>query len=79
MSPVPPAATAVLSDPVPVEATTAPPRDPPAAADPPVWVAVVVVVAEVAAEAGDGKEVKNRHEEHNDEFTKVTVREKKSL
>ena len=55
---VPPAETAVLSDPVPVEATTAPPREPPAAADPPASVAAVVVVAEVAAEAGDGKEVK---------------------
>ena len=66
---VPPAETAVLSDPVPVEATTAPPRDPAAAADPPAWVAVVVVVvAEVAAEAGDGKEAKKTHEEHNDEF-----------
>jgi hypothetical protein len=40
---------------------------------------VVVVVVEVAAEAGDGKEVKKRHEEHNDEFPKVTVREKKPL
>jgi hypothetical protein len=82
MSLVPPVETAVLSDPVPVEATAAPPRDPPAAADPPAWVAVVVVVvavAEAAAEAGDGKEVKKRHEEHNDEFPKVTVREKKPL
>jgi hypothetical protein len=40
---------------------------------------VVVVVAEVAAEADDVKEVKKRHEEHNHEFTEVTVREKKSL
>jgi hypothetical protein len=57
---VPPVETAVLSDPVPVAATAAPPRDPPAAVDPPASVAVVVVVAaaEVAAEAGDGKEVK---------------------
>lgn len=53
---VPPAETAVLSDQVPVEATTAPPREPPAAADPPASVVAVAVVAEVAAEAADGKE-----------------------
>ena len=77
-SPVPPAETAVLSDRGPVEATTAPPREPPAAADPRASVAVAVV-AELAAEAGDGKEVRKRHEGHNDEFTEVTIREKKSL
>jgi hypothetical protein len=57
---VPPVETAVLSDLVPVEATTAPPREATAAADPPALVVVAVEVAaagEVAAEAGDGKEV----------------------
>jgi hypothetical protein len=52
MSPVPPAATAVPSDQVPGEATTVPPHDPPAAADPPASAEVAVAVAVVVAEAG---------------------------
>jgi hypothetical protein len=48
-----PVEIAVLSDQVPVEATTAPPREPPAVADPPASVAVVVVAV---AGAGVGRE-----------------------
>jgi hypothetical protein len=55
---VPPAEIAALSVQVPVEVTTAPPRGPPAAADPPASVAVVaeVVAAVAVAVAGVVKE-----------------------
>ena len=52
---VPPAETAVLSDQVLVGATTAPPREPPVAADPPASVAVAVVAAVVADVAGPAR------------------------
>ena len=62
MSRVPLAATAAPSDQVPGEATTAPPRDPPAVADPPASAAeAVAVVAVVVVAAGV---VKENHEEH---------------
>ena len=54
---VPPVETAVPSVQVPGEATTGPPHDPPAAADPPASAAVAVAVAVAAvAAAGVGRE-----------------------